>query len=120
MLTRRRFLAASISGLAAAVLPAFAGAQVVDKPVRIVVGFPAGGPTDAIARIIADKLRSKYASTIIVDNKAGAAGRIGIENGKAGPADGSGMLMTPVSLMVVYPFVYKKLVYDALKDFVPV
>ena len=47
------------------------------------MGFPAGGPTDAIARIIADKLRSKYASTIIVDNKAGTAGRIGIENGKS-------------------------------------
>ena len=47
------------------------------------VGFPAGGSTDAIARIIADKLRSKYASTIIVDNKAGTAGRIGFENGKS-------------------------------------
>jgi tripartite-type tricarboxylate transporter receptor subunit TctC len=120
MITRRRLIAASSAGVAAALLPGFARAQIVDKQVRIVVGFPAGGPTDAVARILADRLRGKYAATIIVDNRPGAAGRIGIDNVKASPPDGSAILITPASMMTIYPHVYKKLSYDVLKDFVPV
>ena len=120
MPTRRHFLAASSAGLAASIIPRFARAQVVDKQVRVVVGFPAGGPTDAVARGLAEKLRGKYAATIIVDNKPGAAGRIGIENVKTSPPDGSSVLMTPLSMMTIYPHVYKKLSYDPLKDLIAV
>ena len=75
MLTRRHVLAASAAGLACAGtshLP-HALAQTVKKPVHVIVGFPAGGGTDVIARILADRLRGPYASTVLVENKPGAA-----------------------------------------------
>lgn len=92
----------------------------IDKPVRIVVGFPAGGPTDLLARLLAEQLRGSYASVVLVDNRPGAAGRIGIQAVKSGPADGTQILMTPVSLMTIYPHVYRKLGYDVMTDFTPV
>jgi len=87
MLTRRRALAASAAGFACAgtgLLPR-ARAQALKKPVHIIVGFPAGGGPDVIARILADRLRGPYASTVLVENKPGAAGahcsRIASERG---------------------------------------
>ena len=78
MLNRRK-LCAAVS-LALAVFTPLAIAQpVIDKTVRIVVGFPPGGAADAVARLLAEQLRGSYASTIIVDNKAGAGGRLGAQ-----------------------------------------
>jgi tripartite-type tricarboxylate transporter receptor subunit TctC len=97
MLTRRRALAASAAGFACAgtgLLPR-ARAQVLKKPVHIIVGFPAGGGTDVIARILADRLRGPYASTVLVENKPGAAARIAVEYVKNAEPDGSVMLFTP-------------------------
>jgi tripartite-type tricarboxylate transporter receptor subunit TctC len=102
-------------GLVAPVL-----AQVSTKPTRIIVGFPAGGATDVIARLIADRLRGSLSPSVIVENRVGASGRLAAELVKAGDPDGSILLFTPDFLMTVYPHSFKKLSYDPLKDFAPV
>lgn len=119
MLNRRRLTATA--ALACLAFAPLAQAQTtIDKPARIVVGFPAGGAADAVARLLADQLRGSYAPAVIVDNKAGAGGRIGAQAVKAGDADGSQFLLTPASILTIYPHVYKKLGYDSLADFTPV
>jgi tripartite-type tricarboxylate transporter receptor subunit TctC len=122
MLTRRRLLAASVGGLvfAGADAPRRAVAQVIKKQVRVIVPFPPGGGTDVIARILAERLRGPYASTVIVENKAGAAARLGVEYVKNADADGSVMLFTPDFTMTVYPHSFKSLNYDPERDFIPV
>ena len=105
--------------VAGLVLTGAAQAQVVAKPARIVVGFPPGGSADLVARALVQAMPG-YAPTLIVDNKPGAGGRIAIENVKAADADGSAMLITPSSMVSVYPHVYRKLNYDMGRDFVPV
>lgn len=119
MLNSRRF-AATAALACLAVAPLAQAQTTIDKPARIVVGFPAGGAVDAVARLLADQLRGSYAPTVIVDNKAGAGGRIGAQAVKAGDADGSQFLLTPASILTIYPHVYKKLGYDSLADFAPV
>ncbi|MFN9746187.1 MAG: Bug family tripartite tricarboxylate transporter substrate binding protein [Betaproteobacteria bacterium] len=124
MTTRRRISTLLLSALAAGagtVLAPLARAQTtIDKPLRIIVGFPAGGASDAVARLIADQLRGSYAPSVIVDNRAGAGGRLGAQAVKAADADGSTILVTPASILTIYPHVYRKLGYDALADFTPV
>jgi tripartite-type tricarboxylate transporter receptor subunit TctC len=92
------------------------------EQVKIVNGFPAGGTADATSRRIGDKLAgSDYTRKgAVVENKTGAAGRIAIDTVKNGPADGSSLLLTPYSMMAIYPHIYKALSYDPVKDFAPV
>lgn len=88
---------------------------------RVLVGFAAGGTTDLIARRMADKLGGgAFAGTGIVDNKPGAGGQLACQATKTAAPDGSTLLCTPYSCMVIYPHVYKKLPYDPVADFVPV
>src|SRR5580700_3955997 len=119
MLSRRRMIAASALGAFAfgGVIPR-ALAQATDKLVRMIVGFPAGGGTDVTARVLAEALHGTYASTIIVENKAGASARLAVEYVKNSPPDGSVMLFTPDFPMTLYPHVFKSLNYDPAKDFV--
>lgn len=122
MSTRRDTLAALAAGFT---MPALLGAtparaQAPLRQLTIVVGFPPGGGTDAAARVIAEGLRGRYAETVLVENKAGAAGRIATGQLKDAPADGSVMLFTPAFPLAIFPHIYKKLPYDALADFVPV
>lgn len=121
MIHRRNFSTAVLSTLAALTLAAWAPSTLaqpaLDKQVRIVVGFPAGGASDAVARLLAEQLRGTYAQTVIVENKAGAAGRLGAQAVKAGDADGSQILLAPASTLTIYPHVYRKLGYDPLVDF---
>ena len=119
MSSRRQFLAASAAGLASMVSAA-ALAQLGGKPVRIVVAFPPGGATDLVARLIAEELRGRYAQTVIVENKAGASGRLGAEFVKNAEADGSVMLYTPDFPMTLVPHAYKNVSYHPLSDFIPV
>src|SRR5712671_6945588 len=120
MLNRRHLLAASATSLLAAGLARPALAQTVKKPVHVIVGFPAGGGTDVIARILADGLRGPYASTVLVENKPGAAARIAVEYVKNAEPDGSVMLFTPDFPLTVYPHSFRSLNYDPLRDFTPV
>jgi tripartite-type tricarboxylate transporter receptor subunit TctC len=122
MPTRRHLLAASAAGLlvsAAGFVPR-ASAQAVKRPVHIIVGFPAGGGTDVIARILADRLRGPYAATVLVENKPGAAARLAVEYVKNADPDGSVMLFTPDFPITVYPHSFRSLNYDPLRDFTAV
>ena len=127
MLNRRHLLAIPTLSVALAALAALAAyaplaqAQTtLDKTVKVVVGFPPGGAADAVGRLLAEALRGNYGPVVLVDNKAGAGGRIGAQAGKDGDADGSQFLVTPASIRTIYPHVYKKLGYDSLADFTPV
>ena len=104
MTSRRYFLA----GAAALALPlTFAArAQTTVKPVRIIVPFPAGGGTDVLARLIADKMRGTYAPAVIVENRVGASGRTGVEAVKNADADGTTLLFTPDFLMSVLSLIH--------------
>ncbi|HYN13572.1 MAG TPA: tripartite tricarboxylate transporter substrate-binding protein [Burkholderiales bacterium] len=114
--TRRRLL---IGSLALALSPRVT-AQATTKALRIIVPFPAGGAADALARVVADKLRGNYAGTVIVENRVGASGRTAVEAVKNAEPDGSTLLFTPDFLMTVYPHSFRKLSYDPLADFAPV
>jgi tripartite-type tricarboxylate transporter receptor subunit TctC len=118
MHTRRRLLGAGALGLLGGALPFTARAQSVDT-CKILVGFPPGGTTDVMARKVADKLRGGYARVAIVENRAGAGGQLGVAALKDSPADGSAMLLTPSSMLTIYPHTYKTLQYR-LDDVAPV
>lgn len=102
--------------ISAAAQPASA---ILNKPLKIVVGFPPGGSADTLARVLAQQLVG-VASSVIVDNKPGAGGRIALEAVKSSEADGATLVLTPASMMAVYPHIYRKLPYDPVTDFVPV
>jgi tripartite-type tricarboxylate transporter receptor subunit TctC len=94
--------------------------QAQEKPaLKIVVGFPPGGSADILARLMAEGMREDF-STITVDNKTGAGGRIALAFVKAAKPDGQTVIVLPSGPMVLFPHVYKKLDYDAEKDFTPV
>jgi tripartite-type tricarboxylate transporter receptor subunit TctC len=119
---RRRLLAAAGAGLAlgATGTRAFAQGAGGGKPLRIVVPFPAGGSTDAIARLIGDKLRGGVAPAVLVENRVGASGRIGVEAVKNADPDGTTLVFSPDFLFTVYPSSFRKLSYDPVADFAPV
>ena len=98
---------------------ASARAQVAEQPIRIIFPFAPGGSGDALARLMADKMRAGLNRTVIVENRTGAAGRIGVQAVKASPPDGNTLLLTPIAPMSVYQHVYKSLGYDPIADFQP-
>jgi tripartite-type tricarboxylate transporter receptor subunit TctC len=116
MQTRRRFLGTAALGLVA--LPFGVRAQSVDTA-KILVGFPPGGTTDVMARKVADKLRGPYARVAIVENRPGAGGQLGVVALKDAPTDGSTILLTPSSMLTIYPYTYRTLQYK-LEDVAPV
>lgn len=91
-----------------------------NTPIRILVGFPAGGGTDAIARVLADKLRDQLGTPVLVDNRAGAGGQIAAQALKAAPADGHTLFLTHDHTISILPLVTKNPGFDPAKDFVPV
>ncbi len=119
MLTRRRFVATTAAAGAWIAGQRRAQSQVVGKLTRMIVGFAPGGSSDVTARLLADQMRG-YASTLIIDNRPGAGGRIAVEAVKASAPDGSVMLLSPASMIVLYPHLYKPLGYDPVQDFVAV
>jgi len=90
------------------------------ESVKLVTGFAPGGTSDTICRRVADKLRGSYARSAVVENKTGAGGQIAIQAMKGAPADGSVILQTPMSMLGIYPHIYKKLPYDPIADVLPV
>jgi tripartite-type tricarboxylate transporter receptor subunit TctC len=119
MLTRRRFLATAVAGCAANTLAARLEAQTLSKTARIIVGFPAGGSIDGVARLLVSQMKG-YAASLIVENKPGAGGRLALDTLKHSEADGSVVVLTPGDQLTLFPHVYKELSYDPLKDFIPV
>jgi tripartite-type tricarboxylate transporter receptor subunit TctC len=118
MLSRRRFVAAAAAGASIAA-PRRAHSQVVGKLTRMIVGFAPGGSSDVTARLLVEQMRG-YASTLIIDNRPGAGGRIAVETAKAGAPDGSVLLLSPASMIVLYPHLYKPLGYDPVQDLIAV
>ena len=119
MLSRRRFVAAAAGAGASIAAPRRAHSQVVGKLTRMIVGFAPGGSSDVTARLLVEQMRG-YASTIIIDNRPGAGGRIAVETAKAGAPDGSVLLLSPASMIVLYPHLYKPLGYDPVQDLIAV
>lgn len=119
MFDRRQILAGSAAALSMAAAPTSLLAQ-IGQPARIIFPFTAGGSGDALARLIADKLRVGLDQTVIVENRAGAAGRIGVQAVKASPPDGKTLLLTPIAPVAVYQHVYPNLGYDPITDLMPV
>lgn len=97
-----------------------AAAQGSEPPIRIVLPYPAGGVGDIAARMIAESMRVQLNRPVIVENKPGAAGRLGVQSVKEAPADGSVLLFTPIAPMALFPHVYDNLAYDPTRDFQPV
>ncbi len=91
-----------------------------DKPIKIIVGFPPGGPLDTHARLLVDQLQKHLGQPVIIDYKPGAGGSIGADFVIKSPPDGYTLLMANTGTMVINPFVYTKNVYDTLKDFTPI
>lgn len=118
--SRRKFVQLSAAAVAAPSLALTANAQSNGQPLRIVVGFPPGGSTDVVARQLAEALRPRLGTIILVENKAGAAGRIAPDFVKSAPADGGTLLLTPNPMITQYTSVYKKLTYDPLRDLTPI
>jgi len=106
--------------LAAFALPAAAQVPFPSKPVKIIVGFPAGGPLDAHARLLADRLGQLLGQPVIVDYKAGAGGTVGADFVAKSEPDGHTLLMANTGTMVINPAIYPKSPYQTLRDFAPV
>ena len=116
---RRRALAAAALCLAAAALP-LARAAYPEKPVRLVVPFPAGGATDLMARSLAQRLGERLGQTVVVENRAGAGGSAGAEAVANAPADGYTLLFATMGSLAINPSLYKALRYDPVKSFEPI
>lgn len=91
-----------------------------DKPIRIVIGFPAGGPLDQHARLLTDKLQAVLGQPLIVDYKPGAGGSVGADAVAKSAADGYTLMLANTGVAVINGALYSKLPYDTLRDFVPV
>lgn len=104
----------------AAVTVSGASAQGIDRPVRILVGFAAGGTADLIARVAAEKMKDTLGQPVVVENRPGAIGRIAIDAVKAAAPDGTTLMVMPIGPMAVVPHAYKNVSYDPISDFAPV
>ncbi|WP_394680681.1 Bug family tripartite tricarboxylate transporter substrate binding protein [uncultured Comamonas sp.] len=121
-LRRRHFsqqlLAAAAAGWLAS--PSWAAGYNKGKPVRLLVGFPPGGGTDVIARLLAEKMKDSLGTSVVVENKPGAGGQIAAQILKASPADGATFFVTHDHTISILPQVVKNPGFDPHADFVPV
>lgn len=117
MISRRHFLAA---GAVTATLSSSAWAFAKGQPIKVIVGFTPGGSADFVARLLAQDLSSDLGVPVIVENRPGAGGRIAVDAVKNAKADGNTLLVTPASMLTIYPHVYDKLSYNPTTDLAPV
>ena len=115
---------AIFAGMVAAFVLGSAGVKAEDKypskPVRIVVSFSAGGPTDTVARVMGAKMADLLGQQFVVENKVGAGGNIGADLVAKAPPDGYTLLMATVSTHAINPGLYKNMPYDPVRDFAPI
>lgn len=117
----RRLGSVTLATVCALWLPSTAVAQAFPtKPVKIIIGFPAGGPLDQHGRLLADRLAAVLGQPVLIDYKAGAGGTVGAEFVAKGEADGHTLLLANTGTMVINPAIYPKIPYQTLKDFVPI
>src|SRR5690606_36474469 len=91
-----------------------------DRPLRFVVPYAPGGPLDSSARLLADKVSGPLGQTVIVENKPGAGGNIGVDFVGRAPADGYTLVMGAVATFAINPWLFDNLPYDPVKDFTPI
>ena len=115
----RTWLQRTSAFLATTLVMGLAQAQ-VDKPIKILVGFPPGGSADMAARLVGERMSAELKQPVIIENKPGAGGRIAAEALKNAAADGTTLLLTPVVVPVLAPLVFSKLPYNPSTDFAPV
>lgn len=118
-----RRLSLSLCGLAllvACVTGANAQTAWPERPVRVIVPFPASGATDLVARVVAQRVSADLGQQMVIDNKPGAGGTIGAAEAAKAPADGYTLLFTTSSTHAISPHLMPRLAYDARKDFTPV
>jgi tripartite-type tricarboxylate transporter receptor subunit TctC len=119
MKTLKTLLAVSLIGLCFT-HSVLAQSNFPSKPIRIVVGFPAGGPLDQHARLLTDKLQGILGQPITVDYKSGAGGIVGAQDVMKSPADGYTLMLANTGVLVINPALYSKLPYSTVKDFTPI
>ena len=117
---RRLSLLACTLGLLATALPALAQGPYPDHPVKLMVALPAGGGVDMIARLVGQKLAAVTGQPFIVDNRAGASGRIGLPVVAKAPPDGYTLMASPASFLTTNKSIFKELPYDPEADFAPI
>ena len=121
MFMRRTFVTIIATGLALALQADPVAAQGFPaKPVRMIIGFAAGGTTDLVGRLVAQRLGEFWGQTVVVENRTGASGMIAAEAVAKAPADGYTLLVTPQTSLAVAPALYGKAPYDATRDFTPI
>ncbi|SPA56024.1 Bug family tripartite tricarboxylate transporter substrate binding protein [Cupriavidus taiwanensis] len=117
-------LIAFLPALAALASLATAPAQAQDtypsRPVRLIVNFPAGGPLDTVARLIAERAGRDLRQPVVVENRAGAGGNVGAEAAARATPDGYTLLMSTDTLVTVNPFAYRKMAFDPVRDLQPI
>ncbi len=106
--------------LAAASLGAAAQSNYPNKPIKLIIGFAAGGPLDQHARLWADRLQNILGQPVVVDYKPGAGGNIGADFVAKSAADGYTLMLANTGVMVINPALYTKIPYQTLKDFAPI
>jgi tripartite-type tricarboxylate transporter receptor subunit TctC len=119
---KRRNLLASVgaAGVATGLAPAVWGQAYPSKPITVIVPFAAGGPTDALARVLCQKMSEILGQQLLVENIGGAGGTIGVNKVAKGPTDGYTLLFTHMGTLAVNIALYKSLPYDSIKDFEPI
>jgi tripartite-type tricarboxylate transporter receptor subunit TctC len=117
---RIHFLRAGALAFCAAAMPAAFAQAYPNKPIRLVVPFPAGGATDLFARTLSQKMGEKLGSTLVIDNKPGAGGAIGSDLAAKAPADGYTLLLATTSTHAIGPAINPRLPYDTVRDFTPI
>ncbi len=117
---KRTFIQAAAGAAAGLALPALRAQEWPSGPVRIVVGFPPGGGTDALARVVAQKLTAMWGQQVIVETKAGVAGVLAAEYMSTQPADGSALLMAHINSHALAASLQPKLRYNIERDFTPI
>ncbi|MBT2322692.1 tripartite tricarboxylate transporter substrate binding protein [Variovorax paradoxus] len=117
---RVHFLRAAALVLGTAALPAAFAQAYPNKPIRLLVPFPAGGATDLFARTLSQKMGEKLGTTLVVDNKPGAGGAIGSDLAAKAPADGYTLLLATTSTHSIGPAINPRLPYDTVRDFTPI
>ena len=117
---RRLFMSSATASAGTLAAPMIRAQTLPAGPIRIVVGFPPGGGTDALARVVGQKLGVMWNTSVVIDNKAGAAGVIAADYVARQPGDGSTLLMAHINSHAIAPGLQPKLGYNVERDFVPI
>jgi len=117
---RREFLVTASAAAGLYLASTSVRAQALPESARILAGFAPGGTVDVTARRLADRLRDVLARSVVVENRTGAGGQIALSALKTLAPDGLSLIITPMSMLGIYPHTYKRLPYDPIADFQPV